>query len=347
MHRRFEAWPGAASVIGSRQESAGARGWQPLLAGEAAAPARAAIDAIAASLTGSLPARGDPMVAPEARHVALESGQGGLALFYAYLARSTDDRAAMREAHSLLASALDVRAPAEVEALHIPGSYNVPLDQISEHRKEFHGVGEPIVLVCRSGTRARQAEALLSSANVPRLHVLDGGMVAWNRAGFAVSRGRQVWSIERQVRAIAGALVLIGVLGSLLLWQPLIYLGLLVGAGLLFAGLTDTCTMGLLLTRLPFNRGAPVTSPACSLVSRTVRTARCRHVLTTVGQRGGPGCPGPPRCSVQRATALFACYCPCQRGPKPGAMPGPCRPGPIPDPMAGPKSGPPIMPAPN
>jgi len=67
-------------------------------------------------------------------------------------------------------------------------------------------------------------------------------MVAWNRAGFAVSRGRQVWSIERQVRAIAGALVLIGVLGSLLLWQPLIYLGLLVGAGLLFAGLTDTCT---------------------------------------------------------------------------------------------------------
>lgn len=151
---------------------------------------------------------------------------------------------------------VDVRSPAEVEALHIPGSYNVPLDQVAEHRDAFHGIGEPIVLVCRSGVRARHAEEQLRAANVPRLHILDGGVAAWERAGLGVVRGRQTWSLERQVRAIAGALVIIGVLGSILVWQPLLYLALFVGAGLLFAGLTDTCMLGMLLLRLPYNRGA-------------------------------------------------------------------------------------------
>ena len=155
-----------------------------------------------------------------------------------------------------LITIVDVRTPAEFETVHIPGSYNVPLDQIAEHGVEFRGIGAPIVLVCRSGMRARQAESLLRAADVPRLHVLDGGVAAWDQAGQRVVRGRQAWSIERQVRAIAGGLVLIGVLGSLLLWQPLLYLALLVGAGLLFAGLTDTCAMGMLLMRLPYNRGA-------------------------------------------------------------------------------------------
>ena len=171
---------------------------------------------------------------------------------------------------------IDVRAPAEVEAVHIPGSYNVPLDQIAEHRDEFHGVGEPIVLVCRSGMRARQAEALLQAADVPRLHVLDGGVLAWDRAGLDVARGRQVWSLERQVRAIAGALVLTGALGSLLLWQPLVYLAMLVGAGLLVAGLTDTCAMGQILLRLPYNRQAScdVASVLARLTHRSDRTIR-------------------------------------------------------------------------
>jgi hypothetical protein len=79
---------------------------------------------------------------------------------------------------------------------------------------------------------------------------------AWEQAGQTTIRGRQAWGIERQVRAIAGGLVLLGTLGSVLIWQPLLYLALFVGAGLLFAGLTDTCAMGMLLVRMPWNRGA-------------------------------------------------------------------------------------------
>jgi rhodanese-related sulfurtransferase len=161
---------------------------------------------------------------------------------------------------------VDVRSPAEFEAIHIPGSYNVPLEQVAEHRIEFSSVGGPVVLVCRSGMRARQAEAILADVNIPRLHVLDGGVTAWQQTGLAVVRGRQAWSIERQVRAIAGGLVLLGTLGSLLVWPPLIYLALFVGAGLLFAGLTDTCAMGLLLARLPWNRGA--TGDVASVLAR-------------------------------------------------------------------------------
>ena len=160
---------------------------------------------------------------------------------------------AQRAGHVTL---VDVRSPAEFQSVHIPGSDNVPLDQLAEHRAEFRGIGSPIVLVCRSGMRARQAEQSLQEADIPRLHVLDGGVSAWESAGLTVTRGRQAWSIERQVRAIAGGLVLLGALGSVLLWQPLVYLSMFVGAGLLFAGVTDTCGMGLMLARMPWNRGA-------------------------------------------------------------------------------------------
>ena len=148
---------------------------------------------------------------------------------------------------------IDVRSPAEYASVHIPGSYNVPLDQFGEHRAELRALDAPIVLVCRSGNRARQAEALLKEVGASRLHILDGGVTAWEQARLPVNRGRSVWSLERQVRGIAGALVLLGTLGSLLVWQPLIYLSMFVGAGLLFAALTDSCMMGMLLMKLPFN----------------------------------------------------------------------------------------------
>lgn len=82
-------------------------GWQPLLEGPAAEAARTAIAAIAGSLAGSLPATENPTSAPLARHLALESGGAGLALFYAHLARSTGDVAAGRRAERLLMTALD------------------------------------------------------------------------------------------------------------------------------------------------------------------------------------------------------------------------------------------------
>jgi rhodanese-related sulfurtransferase len=152
---------------------------------------------------------------------------------------------------------LDVRTPAEFEAAHIPGSYNVPLDQFPEHARDLGSViGEPVVLVCRCGTRARQAAEALYEAELPRLHVLDGGLTAWEMRGLPVTRGRQRWSLERQVRGLAGVLVLAGIAAGWLVWPPLALLAAGVGAGLAFSAITDTCGLALLLGKLPYNRGA-------------------------------------------------------------------------------------------
>lgn len=111
---------------------------------------------------------------------------------------------------------LDVRTPGEFEAEHIAGAYNVPLDTLAEHGPEIRAaVADLVVLVCRSGQRARKAEEALNAAGMTNLHVLDGGMSAWTGADHPVRRGAPRMSLERQVRIAAGALVVAGALLAL------------------------------------------------------------------------------------------------------------------------------------
>ena len=150
---------------------------------------------------------------------------------------------------------LDVRTPGEFRTAHIPGSYNVPLDTVREHRAELlHHLDEDVVLICRSGGRAAQAEQALAEAGLPNLRILEGGVLAWETAGGPLNRGQARWDLERQVRLVAGGIVLLSGLASLLV--PGLYLiGTAVGAGLSVAALTNTCAMGILLSKLPYNRG--------------------------------------------------------------------------------------------
>ncbi|MEO3770526.1 rhodanese-like domain-containing protein [Micromonospora sp. B9E7] len=151
---------------------------------------------------------------------------------------------------------LDVRTPAEFETSHIPGSYNVPLDLLKEHREELRRhLDEDVVLVCRSGARATQAEQTLAGVGLPNLKVLDGGIMAWQAANAPIRRGAPRWDLERQVRLVAGSIVLVSVLGSVFVPQ-LKWVAGFIGAGLTFAAVTNTCAMGMLLGRLPYNRGA-------------------------------------------------------------------------------------------
>jgi rhodanese-related sulfurtransferase len=150
---------------------------------------------------------------------------------------------------------LDVRTPGEFETAHIPGAYNVPLDLLREHRAELRAhLDDQIVLVCRSGARATQAGQTLAEVGLPNVKILEGGMLAWQDAHAPVARVRPRWDLERQVRLVAGIIVLASVLGSLLL-PGLQWFAALMGAGLTVAALTNTCAMGMLLARLPYNRG--------------------------------------------------------------------------------------------
>ncbi|PFG45066.1 rhodanese-related sulfurtransferase [Georgenia soli] len=150
---------------------------------------------------------------------------------------------------------IDVRTPAEFETVHIPGAYNVPLDTLKEHREEIaRHLDEDVVLVCRSGQRATQAKEALATAGLPNLHLLDGGMQAWQASGGEIRRGKQKWDLERQVRLVAGTVVLGSILASVRA-PGAKWLAAGLGGGLTFASLTNTCAMGAALSKLPYNRG--------------------------------------------------------------------------------------------
>lgn len=149
---------------------------------------------------------------------------------------------------------IDVRTPGEFAAAHIPGSCNVPLELLREHRSELDAEHrDPILLVCASGTRADQARTVLETAGLDRLSVLRGGITAWEQDGAPVVRGSGGWAMERQVRLVAGLLVLAGVLGSLA-YDPLKWIAGFIGAGLVFAAVSNTCAMARVLSTLPHNR---------------------------------------------------------------------------------------------
>lgn len=167
---------------------------------------------------------------------------------------------------------IDVRTSGEFAAAHIPGSGNVPLELLREHRDALTARHEdPVVLVCASGNRAEQARSLLSNAGLGHLTVLRGGIASWEDHGGELNRGRGTWAMERQVRLVAGLLVLTGVLASTR-YERFKWLSGFVGGGLTFAALTDTCAMARVLSLLPHNRTSDA-DPRTQLEALTGETA--------------------------------------------------------------------------
>lgn len=149
---------------------------------------------------------------------------------------------------------LDVRTPAEFGEAHIDGSVLHPLSGLSPEQVEKLAAGKKAcLLICRSGNRARQAAEKLRHRHLPPLQILEGGIQAWEAEGLPLNRGAKVMSLERQVRIGAGVFVLIGALLGYFVHPAWIALSGFVGAGLVFAGITDTCGMGMLLARMPWN----------------------------------------------------------------------------------------------
>ncbi|HSL74653.1 MAG TPA: rhodanese-like domain-containing protein [Ilumatobacteraceae bacterium] len=149
---------------------------------------------------------------------------------------------------------LDVRTGGEFDTVHIPGSYNVPLDTLGEHVHDLADVQHPVVLICKSGARAGQAHSKLTVAGKQHLHILEGGMDAWESAGGDVVRGTSTkWALDRQVRLVAGSISLVGILVSIFVPKAK-WLAGGVAAGLTFSAVTNTCAMGTALAKLPYNK---------------------------------------------------------------------------------------------
>lgn len=147
---------------------------------------------------------------------------------------------------------IDVRSPAEYASGHVPRALNIPLEQVESRLGDL---GARVAILCHSGNRANMACELLS-AHHPDLLVVEGGTQAWIAAGNKVTAPERAtrWSLERQVRLIAGLLVLSGTILSLTSAPGWIYLAMFVGGGLTFAGATNVCMMASLLAKLSWNR---------------------------------------------------------------------------------------------
>ncbi|MDG1898084.1 MAG: rhodanese-like domain-containing protein [Fuerstiella sp.] len=152
---------------------------------------------------------------------------------------------------------IDVRTPPEFREVRALTARNIPLDMLDPHSlmKSRNGSAtEPLYVICKSGTRGRKAQQKFIDAGFTNVVNVAGGTEAWVNAGLPVVRGRKSMSLERQVRIVAGFIVLVGTLLGILVHPYFAGIPAFVGAGLMFAGITDSCAMGLLIAKMPWNQ---------------------------------------------------------------------------------------------
>lgn len=143
----------------------------------------------------------------------------------------------------------------EYDNIHLEKAENIPLDSIenSDIKEQFEQ-DKHIVFICKSGARSEKAMKLFQKAGFNNIDFVEGGTDQCHEEGMEVVENKNIMSLERQVRIAAGLLVVIGVILAITVNEAFIALSAFVGAGLVFAGITNTCGMGLLLAKAPWNR---------------------------------------------------------------------------------------------
>lgn len=162
---------------------------------------------------------------------------------------------------------IDVRTPVEFREVHLPIARNVPLDQLDVTALMQARTGpadEPLYIICRAGGRGQQACEKFLKAGFSGVVNIEGGTMACVEAGLPVVRGKKAISLERQVRIAAGSLVLLGAALGWFVDPAFIGISAFVGAGLVFAGVTDTCGMGMILARMPWNQCGANAKSCCA-----------------------------------------------------------------------------------
>lgn len=162
------------------------------------------------------------------------------------------------EAQQLLqrgALLVDIRAADEYAREHIAQARHIPMETLA-------GSGsvpaEVVIFHCRSGNRT-QLNAAALGACAREAYVLQGGLDAWKQAGLpVVTDATQPLELQRQVQIVAGTLIVLGaVLGATV--SPWFHaLSGMIGAGLVFAGVSGFCGLARVLMKMPWNRRAAV-----------------------------------------------------------------------------------------
>ena len=155
---------------------------------------------------------------------------------------------------------IDVRTPVEFREVHATPAINLPLDvldpvQVISQRNA--DANKPLYVICQSGNRSTKAVDKFIKAGFTNVVNVEGGTTAWQSAGLSIQRGKKAISLERQVRIVAGCIILVGSLLGIFVHPYFAGIAAFVGAGLTFAGITDTCGMGMMLAKMPWNQVSP------------------------------------------------------------------------------------------
>ncbi|MEM7783325.1 MAG: rhodanese-like domain-containing protein [Planctomycetota bacterium] len=175
---------------------------------------------------------------------------------------------------------VDVRTPAEFRTVHARGVVNAPLNDLDPAAiVNAHKVdpGTTIYMICKMGGRSHKACEKFVASGYSNVANVVGGTDQWILEGHPVVDGeKKVISLDRQVRIMAGSLVFIGSALGYFIHSAWIGLPALIGAGFLFSGLTDTCGMGSILAKMPWNspRDSANQSPPTQNPSRTEPVAK-------------------------------------------------------------------------
>ncbi|MGF1485858.1 MAG: rhodanese-like domain-containing protein [Prochloraceae cyanobacterium] len=149
---------------------------------------------------------------------------------------------------------VDVREIDEYNREHIEGSTLVSLSKFASNKIPQNS-DRTVILYCQSGNRSQQAAAKTLAAGFETIVHLKGGLNAWKAAGYPTKiNNKAPISIMRQVQIVAGSLVLTGTLLGAFVSPRFLFLSGFVGAGLTFAGISNTCAMANLLRKLPYNK---------------------------------------------------------------------------------------------
>ena len=151
---------------------------------------------------------------------------------------------------------IDVRMPTEFRTVHAECARSMPLDALNPQAVMAARNGsaeQPLYVICRSGNRSSQACQKFIDAGYNNVVNVEGGTLAWEKAGLPVVRGKKSLPLIQQVQLTAG---FVTVLGVALSWVHPYFIGLsaFVGAGLMFAGLTGMCPLASFIARMPWNQ---------------------------------------------------------------------------------------------
>ena len=155
---------------------------------------------------------------------------------------------------------IDVRTRVEFAERHASPAKNIPLSELdpdavmARHAETFGD--QPLYLICQSGKRSSQAAEKFVAAGYDGIINVTGGTQAWLETGLSMEQDEQVISLERQVRIAAGTVSLLGILLAYFIHAFFLTVAIFVGAGLIFAGISDTCGMGMLLSKMPWNQSS-------------------------------------------------------------------------------------------